>query len=317
MIENKTTIIAELCQNHLGRRDLIEEMIIKAAKAGATFVKIQTIRADYLSKRDRFEEGVTQKGITKVIKRPFQAEFDRLKKLDIDMDDHDWFIGKCHENNVKAMTTIFNKGVVDALSELKWDAIKVASYDCASFALLEKLKSKFKKLYVSTGATFDKEIEQAAKILDGVDFSFLHCVTIYPTPIEKVDLSRMDYLRKFSDTVGFSDHTLVSRDGIKASIGALFYGANIIERHFTVLEEEKTKDGPISINPHQLKRLVEISNYSLEELKNYVYENVPEYERMIGKPNRALSDEELLNRDYYRGRFITKTDEGEEVYNWD
>jgi N,N'-diacetyllegionaminate synthase len=311
------TIIAELCQNHLGDRTILQKMIQAAAEAGADYVKTQTIKAEFLAHRLRFDEGVIENGVTKVIKRPYKAEYERLRSLDIDMDDHRWFIEECHKRGVKAMTTIFNRGVIDELAEMNWDAIKVASYDCASFPLLNELKDRFKKLFISTGATYDEEVEQAANILQGVDFTFLHCVTIYPTPLDKLDLSRIDYLKQFTSTVGFSDHTLVSRDGIKAAVAALFYGAEVIERHFTILEADKTKDGPVSITPTLLKELVSCSRMNQENLGKYIKKNISEYKRMLGNSKRELSAEELLNRDYYRGRFATTNSDGETIYNWE
>ena len=142
-------IIAELCQNHLGSRKTMQKMIEAAAVAGADYVKTQSIRAEFLSHRPRFDKGVVKNGITKVIKRPYLKEYERLCLLDIDMDDHRWFIKQCHDMGVKAMTTVFTRGVVDELAEMDWDAIKVASYDCASFPLLRDLKNRFKKLFIS------------------------------------------------------------------------------------------------------------------------------------------------------------------------
>ena len=85
---------------------------------------------------------------------------------------------------------------------------------------------------------------RAAKTLSGHSVSFLHCVTIYPTPLRELNLARMNYLRKFTNEVGFSDHTLVERDGTKASVVAISLGARVVERHFTVLDRSLTKDGP-------------------------------------------------------------------------
>ena len=311
------TIIAELCQNHQGDRAILKDMIQAAAASGADYIKTQTIRAEFLSHRPRFDEGRIENGITKVIKRPYKPEYERLRLLDIDMEDHRWFIDQCHHAGVKAMTTVFTRGVISELETMDWDAIKVASYDCASFPLLVDLKSRFKKLFVSTGATFDEEIKKAAKILQGIDAIFLHCVTIYPTPLNLLDLSRINYLKKFSKKVGFSDHTLVSRDGIKAAAAAIHFGAEVVERHFTILKADETKDGPVSITPKLLEDLVAVSRMTSEDLNTYIKENVQEYNAMLGNSQRELSDEELLNRDYYRGRFATKTKDGRTVYNWE
>ena len=124
-------------------------------------------------------------------------------------------------------------------------------------------------------------------------------------------------LKELASEVGFSDHTLVSRDGIKAAVAALYYGADVIERHFTILESDQTKDGPVSITHALLKELVGYSRMAQDELKEYIKKNIPEYETMLGNNQRKLSKEELLNRDYYRGRFATKTTDGRTIYNWE
>ena len=310
-------IIAEFCQNHLGDREIMKRMIDQAVSAGADFAKIQTIHSEDLSHRQRFEEGVMKNGKVEVIKRPFQPEYERLKAIDIDLDTHRWFIDQCHQSGIKALTTAFTRGVVDELGRMEWDGIKVASYDCASFPLLRDLAEKFDRIFVSTGATYDHEIERAAGILKEKDLTLLHCVTIYPTPLDQLHLKRMGFLRKYSSKVGFSDHSLVARDGIKASLAALHLGADVIERHFTVLEEDKTKDGPVSINQKQLENIVRFAHLSPNEQRAIIEDQLPEFTITLGESHRGLSKEELLNRDYYRGRFVTKAADGTEKSNWE
>jgi N,N'-diacetyllegionaminate synthase len=117
--------------------------------------------------------------------------------------------------------------------------------------------------------------------------------------------------------VGFSDHSLTERDGIKASVVALYLGADVIERHFTILKPWETKDGPVSITPDQLKALSVLAHAKPEIQKDWIDENVGDFSMMIGQKHRELSREELLNRDYYRGRFATHVPGGEVIYNWE
>ncbi|MBI2127236.1 MAG: N-acetylneuraminate synthase family protein, partial [Thaumarchaeota archaeon] len=226
------------------------------------------------------------------------------------------FLDECQAAGIKPLTTIFARARIPFVHELGFKEVKVASYDCASFPMVRELKERFQHLYISTGATYDHEIETTAKILAGHNFSLLHCITIYPTPLGVLNLARTSYLRKFTNEVGFSDHTLAKRDGLKGSAAAIYLGAQVIERHFTILDKALTKDGPVSINPKQLKQLVEISKMGKGELEDYIKKNVPEFQQMIGSEKRTLSHEELLNRDYYRGRFASKVN-GEVVYNWE
>ena len=102
------------------------------------------------------------------------------------------------------------------------------------------------------------------------DFQFLHCVTKYPTQLNQLHLSRMNKLRKYTKNIGFSDHTKTSETGLVASKITLSLGATCIERHFTVLDEGKTKDGPVSISPEHLKELCDFANYDTTKQKELI-----------------------------------------------
>jgi len=310
------TIIAECCQNHKGDLKILNDMIWAVAESGADYIKIQSMLADDLVYREQFEEGVIEKGFVKAIRRPYQSEYNRLKPMDLDDDAHYWFVEECKKANIKPLTTVFTRSMIPFLSSLSWKEIKVASYDCASFPMIKEIKKFFDHLFISTGATFDNEIRATADLLKGHSFTYLHCVTIYPTPLDMLNLSRIEWLRQFTPYVGFSDNSLTNKDSFKASAGALFIGADVIERHFTILPAEETKDGPVSINPEQLKKLVSLAHLNKDDLKEYIKEYVPEYEKMIGVPTRNLTENEMLNRDYYRGRFASKK-ENKVIYNWE
>lgn len=310
-------IIVECCQNHNGDRNILKDMIWSAAEAGADYVKIQSMLASELTYRERFEQGLEENGVRKVIRRPYQPEYDRLKPLDVDDATHYWFIEECQKANVKPLTTSFTRARVSFLASLSWKEIKVASYDCASVPFLKELAKSFENIFISTGATYVSEIETAARILSDTSFTFLHCVTIYPTPLDGLELSRIGFLHRYTPHVGFSDHSLVARDGLKASIAALAVGAEVIERHYSVLPPQATKDGPVSISPKQLSELATFCHASPDELKTYVKDTIPEFPAMLGKETRGLTTEELLNRDYYRGRFASKLPDGSILNNWE
>ena len=91
-------IIAEFCQNHNGDIDLLTRMIDAAAKSGATHGKIQSILADTISYRPQFEKGLVVDGKIKSIKRPYKAEYDRLKRLELSHKETEKFIYLCNQN---------------------------------------------------------------------------------------------------------------------------------------------------------------------------------------------------------------------------
>jgi len=313
--------IAEFCQNHNGNPEILARMIDAAAKAGATHAKIQHIYAANLTYRPQFERGLAIDGTTYAIKRPFQPEYERLSRLELSERECRTFVRRCRDVGLVPMTTCFNRSLAKEIKDLGFESIKVASYDCASFSMLRELKSLFKRLIVSTGATFDDELAFAATTLVGCEFSLLHCVTIYPTPIDQTNLARLNLLRRLSPTVGFSDHSLVGRDEMWPSKIAVHLGAQVVERHFTILQQSETRDGPVSIGPAHISDLLEFSRKSPDEQIQALDMGCPYWRSAIGEELRAMSRAELINRDYYRGRFAsprsTSRDGRDMIFNWE
>lgn len=314
---NRPILIAECCQNHNGNKEILKRMIHEAAAAGADYAKIQTIRSREVAFRERFEQGtVDAKGVQTAIKRPYQPEVDRLSKLDLSLEDEAWFVDECRRAGVASMTTVFTRAGAREVKDVGFTAVKIASYDCKSFPLLHDVKRWWKTIVVSTGATYDEEIARAAEILAGTDLTMLHCVTLYPTPLDELHLRRMDWLRRFAPHVGFSDHTKPADTGLAASKIALALGAECIERHYTVLEPAETRDGPVSITPAQVRELRTFADLPRPERMAQVRKDFPAWEKSLGQATRALSPAELLNRDYYAGRFASKVG-GRDLYNWE
>lgn len=316
-----TRLIVEVCQNHNGDRAVLRDMIQAAAAAGADIVKGQIIFSKDLTRRERFEEGIVEgNGVRKAIKRPYEIERERLAKLDLAEDDYGFFVAECNRAGVEPMLTIFARRHIPLARSLPWrqSLIKVASYDCGSFALLKELARDFDRLIVSTGATFDDEIAAASNILrqSGKPYAMLHCVTSYPNTLAICNLARIAWLRQFAPAVGWSDHTLTSRDGIKAAEVAIMLGADYVERHFTILPAEATKDGPVSLNPELLAKLAAFNRLPVEEQHKRVETEIPEWRTLLGRADREMTYTEILNRDYYRGRFASFAS-GEWVYNWE
>lgn len=313
-------IIAELCQNHNGDLKILEEMVHAASESGADFAKIQSLHSNELTHRERFDNGINEGGRTKVIKRPFVDEYERLKRLDLEYDDHLKFLEFCKKYKIKPLTTIFSLSKVDTISNFNFKEVKVSSFDCASHRLIEDIAKKpFQRIIVSTGATFNREIKKTVEILEKYkkNFTLLHCVSIYPTPLEDANLARINYLKKISKSVGVSDHSNPEKSKNLIPAVSFYMGIDLIEKHFTILNKDQTKDGPVSVNPEQLKELVKLNKMSKEDIKAYIDDNIDDYKILIGQENRDMTDTELLNRDYYQGRFASKNKNGETVFNWD
>ena len=297
-------------------------MIWQAVEAGADIIKGQILFSEDLTHRPRFDEGeIAESGVRKTLKRPYAPEFDRIKSLDLTPEDYHFFVEEVYRAGKTPLLTVMSRNRIPLAASLPWrgeKAVKIASFDCASDSLLRETAPHFDKFLVSTGATLDEEISATAEHLKKLKrpFAYLHCVTNYPNTLAMCNLSRMEWLKQFTPEVGWSDHTLVARDGNKASMVAAAHGADFIERHFTILAQDKTKDGPVSINPTQLRELRRFVDMPKKEQLARMKREVPEWEIILGVPQRELTHTEMLNRDYYRGRWGSPKG-NTWVTNWD
>ena len=322
---SQVKLIAELCQNHNGDIDLLKKMIDDAAEGGATHIKIQHIHANKLVYRSCFENGQSSNGRLLCIKRPYKAEYERLKSLELSADTYQAFVQHVKSLGLIPLTTCFTRDSISEIIDQGFEEIKVASYDCASYPMIRELAKRFNYIYVSTGATFDSEIEITSDILKNqqTNHCLLHCVTIYPTNLNDLNLKRIQYLNTMSENVGYSDHTETAKDGVIASLAALYLGASVIERHYTVLKDEETRDGRVSIRQKDLQEIANFANLSKADQFLALKDKKENWEEiMMGHAKRHLSDGELLNRHYYRGRFGScrkgyDQTEVSTIFNWD
>lgn len=318
----KVNLIAELCQNHLGDLSIVEEMIHAAKENGADYVKIQSMRSRDLNFRERFEKGLIEGGTIKCKKRPFNHEFQRLKNLDLTSDEHFKFLELCQKYKIKPMTTIFSRNRINLIKQMNLEYLKISSFDCSSIALIQDVVKRVKSnLIVSTGGAYDREIIETAKLLKlfKKKFILLHCISIYPTIPEVASLLRIKFLKKLTNSVGFSDHSNPDVYSYDLSALSKTLGATWIERHFTILKKNMTKDGIVSVNPSQLNQLREAIDLPNSQILKYIKKKYKKSQltKILGSSDRELTNEEMLNRDYYQGRFTGKTKSGKIVYNWD
>ncbi len=315
---SKVKIIAELCQNHKGKFKNIVRMTKLCADNGADIIKLQYIKSNSLSFRPRFETGYKKKGKVLIIKRNYKNEYKRLKPLEISDLQLKKFVRLCKKLNVEPCITCFTRGDIKKIKNLGFKNIKIASYDCSSFQFLREIKKNFNQIIVSTGSTFDDEIKKAFTILKSKKPIFLHCVTIYPTPLNQLHLNRIKFLKKLTKNVGYSDHSQgYGPNRNLASLLSIYSGAKFVERHIRILDKSETKDGIVSIEPKDIKILKQFSSLTKSEQKKFLIQNYNfNIKKVMGNKNRNLSRIELLNRDYYRGRFITKT-KLRDIYNWE
>ncbi len=250
---DRVLIIAEAGVNHNGSIQLAKKLIDKAVFSGADAVKFQTFKAKNVLSKNA-PKADYQKQTTNLR----ESQFDMIKRLELDERAHQELIAYCKKANIMFLSTPFDLDSVDLLNELGLQIFKIPSGEITNLPYLRRIGSLCKEVILSTGMSDLEEIGEAIKILTNAgtlkeNITVLHANTMYPTPMEDVNLRAILTIQnKFDVAVGYSDHTL----GIEVDIAAVAMGATVIEKHFTI---DKTMDGPdhkSSIDPEELKAMV-------------------------------------------------------------
>ncbi|HHB93835.1 MAG TPA: N-acetylneuraminate synthase [Campylobacterales bacterium] len=249
----KVFIIAEAGVNHNGSIKLAKELIDIAKEAGADAVKFQTFKTESLvsknAKKADYQKQTTDKN---------ESQFDMIKKLELNLDTHRELISYCNQKKIMFLSTPFDHESIEMLDSLGLKIFKIPSGEITNLPYLRHIGRLKKRVILSTGMADIGEIEDALDVLIMAgtlkdNITVLHANTMYPTPMEDVNLRAMITIGKtFDISYGYSDHTL----GIEVDIAAVAMGASVIEKHFTV---DKTMEGPdhkASLEPKELNDLV-------------------------------------------------------------
>jgi N,N'-diacetyllegionaminate synthase len=246
-------IIAEAGVNHNGLINLAKQLIDVASNSGADAVKFQTFKAENLVVKN------TQKAdYQKQTTGASGSQFDMIKKLELDMGAHEELIAYCQEKDIMFLSTPFDYESIDLLNGLGLQIFKIPSGEITNLPYLRHIGSLDKRVILSTGMSDLGEVGDALNILINAgtskdNITVLHANTMYPTPMEDVNLNAMLTIQKeFGVSVGYSDHTL----GIEVDIAAVAMGASVIEKHFTLDKSMKGPDHKASLEPQELKAMV-------------------------------------------------------------
>jgi len=246
-------IIAEAGVNHNGSIVLAYKLIDVAVESGADAVKFQTFKAENVVSKNA-QKADYQKQTTDAL----ESQFDMIKKLELDVETHKELIAYCQEKDIMFLSTPFDHESINLLSDLGLKIFKIPSGEITNLPYLRHIGSLGKKVILSTGMSNLGEVGDALNILINAgtskdNITVLHANTMYPTPMEDVNLNAMLTIQKeFGVDIGYSDHTL----GIEVDIAATAMGASCIEKHFTI---DKTMVGPdhkASLDPQELKDMV-------------------------------------------------------------
>jgi len=245
-------VIAEAGVNHNGSLELAKKLVDAAKDAGADCVKFQT----FVSKNIVSKNAVKAE-YQKQQTEPQESQQDMLKKLELSFDEFVELNEYCKSKSIEFMSTAFDFESIDFLDSLEMGTWKIPSGEITNLPYLIKVAKLNKPVILSTGMSTMEDIRSAVEIIkeNGVsDLTILHCTTEYPTPFEDVNLKAMNTIREeFNVNIGYSDHT----KGIEVPIAAVALGATVIEKHFTLDRNMEGPDHKASLEPNELKAMVD------------------------------------------------------------
>lgn len=290
MNNKKVIIIAEAGVNHNGSYELAIKMVDEAKRAGADYVKFQTAKPELVistfAPKAEYQKETTGAA---------ESQLEMCKAIHLPLTDYKPLKEYCDKVGIGFMSTPFDLVSIDVLEPLDMDYYKIPSGEITNLPYLRKIASKHRPVILSTGMCEVEEVEAALQVLEqgGVkrsDIIVLHCNTEYPTPMADVNLRAMDDLRRLLGVeVGYSDHT----KGIEVPIAAVALGATVIEKHFTL---DKTMEGPdhkASLEPDELKAMV-------DAIRNI--------EQALGDGHKHVSPSERKNMDIARKSIVAARD---------
>ena len=250
----KPFIIAEMSGNHNQSLGRALEIVEAAARTGAHAIKLQTYTADTmtldLKEREFFisDDRSPWKG---------QSLHDLYKIAHTPWDWHQPIFDCAKKHGLICFSTPFDETAVDFLEKLGAPIYKIASFENTDLPLIQRVAATGKPLIISTGMATQEELDEsvdAARKAGCKDLTLLKCTSTYPATPENSNLLTIPYLRdRYGCGIGLSDHTL----GIGVAISSVALGATVIEKHFTLKRSDGGVDAAFSLEPREMKLLVE------------------------------------------------------------
>ena len=243
-------VIAEIGINHGGSLAVAKDMVRLAAGAGCEMIKHQT--------------HIIEDEMTEEAKHIFPPNADVsiwhvMERCALALDEEAELKRYTESLGMIWISTPFSRAAADFLETLDVPAYKIGSGEADNLPLIRHIARKGKPVILSTGMQTIDTIRASVAILDtaGVDYALLECTNLYPSPPEIVSLQGVTDLKAAfpKAVVGFSDHSI----GPEMALASVALGASILERHYT---DTRYRIGPDIINsmdPAELRFLIDRS----------------------------------------------------------
>ncbi len=261
-------VVAEMSGNHNQSLEHALQIVGAAAWAGAHALKLQTYTADALTL-----DLADPPFVIEDPNSPWHGKtlYELYQQAHTPRAWHPSIFERCRELGLVCFSTPFDEAAVDFLEDLGNPAYKIASFELVHLPLLRKVASLGKPVILSTGMATAGEIDEAVRTIRGEGndrILLLKCTSTYPASPSDTDLLTIPHMRElFGCPVGLSDHTL----GTGVAVAAVALGAVLVEKHLTLSRAEGGVDSSFSLEPDELRTLVDETRRAWEALGEVAY----------------------------------------------
>jgi sialic acid synthase SpsE len=253
---NPVYFIADIAANHDGDLDRAKDLIFLAAEAGADAAKFQHFKAETIVSDHGFR---SLSGPQSHQAKWKKSVFEVYKEASISLDWTEELIKTCKRAGITFFTSPYSLELVDAIDPYV-PAYKIGSGDITWIEMIKYIAAKEKPYIIATGASTLKDVERAvnAGMKINPKLCLMQCNTNYTASLENFEYIQLGvlntYRKMYPDIIlGLSDHT----PGHSTVLGAVAYGAKMIEKHFTDDTEREGPDHKFSMNPITWREMVD------------------------------------------------------------
>jgi len=261
-------IIAEMSGNHNRSLDRALELVDAAAASGAHALKLQTYTADTMTLD--MDEGEFHISDPQSLWKDTSL-YQLYQVAHTPWEWHEPIFDRCREKGMICFSTPFDDTAVDFLEALDVPCYKIASFENTDLPLIRKVAATGRPMILSTGMASVAELDEtirAARQWGCKDLILLKCTSTYPASPEHTNILTIPHLRElFGCQVGLSDHTL----GVGVSVASVALGATVIEKHFTLRRADGGVDAAFSLEPDEMRNLVEETERAWQSLGTVSY----------------------------------------------
>ena len=285
-------LIAEISSNHSGSKKSFLNHIVKAKKAGADLIKIQTYEPEDITIKSSNKKFIIKEGIWRG-----KRLWDLYSEAKTPYSLHEEAFKLARKINAVLFSTPFSVRAFKFLEKFNPPLYKIASFEITDLKLINEIAKTRKPIIMSTGMATVNEIKRAIKLINKFHnkIVLLYCVSGYPTPEHETNIRTISTFQKIfqKNLIGLSDHS----SNISSSLASVPLKAVAIEKHFKVSNKINSHDKFFSLNSSEFEKLKKYSESIHKNLGSSVI-------RVKSSEKKSL----MLRRSIFAKKRINKND---------